>query len=120
MSERGFSLIETLVALAVFATAAIGLLAMNTQSVAHARAIEDRFLARTVAENRLVDAITSPSARIIGVRSGEDFQLDRPFQWTETIAATERSGLVQVMVDVTVPGEPHVLARVSALKQISP
>ncbi len=120
MHERGFSLIETLVALAVFSTAAIGLLAMNTQSVAHARALEERFLARTIAENRLVDAMTSPSARTIGTRAGADVQLDRPFEWTETITATERNGLLQVTVDVTAPGEPHVLARVSALKRVTP
>ncbi len=120
MHERGFSLIETLVALAVFSTAAIGLLAMNTQSVTHAGALEERFLARTVAENRLVDAMTSPAARTIGTRSGEDLQMNRSFQWTETIAATERNGLVQITVDVTAPDQQQVLARVSALKRVTP
>ncbi len=120
MHERGFSLIETLVALAVFSTASIGLLALNTQTVTHARALEERFLARTIAENRLVDAITNPEARTIGTRGGEDEQMDRAFQWTETIAATDRNGLVQITVDVTAPGQSQVLARASALMQISP
>ena len=56
MSEdRGFSLIEALVALAVLAIATVGLIGAVEQHIDSTRAMERRAAATWVAENRLVE-----------------------------------------------------------------
>ncbi len=55
-SEDGFTLIEALVAMAVLATGAVGLLTAVERHAAMARQLGDRTIARWVAENRLAEA----------------------------------------------------------------
>ncbi len=77
--EGGFSLIETLVALAVLAVGAMALLAGAERYVINTRGLEDRIVARWVAENAL-------AAMTVGV----------PFEpsWGEAFGVTWRSTVV--------------------------
>ncbi len=52
-SEHGFTLVEVMIALAVFAVIATGLTLTATQSIRNTEGLQDRTLARWVAENRL-------------------------------------------------------------------
>lgn len=49
-SDKGFSLVETLVALAVFSTAALGIVALNTNTARLSADMDQRFMAGLVAE----------------------------------------------------------------------
>ncbi|WP_136163425.1 type II secretion system minor pseudopilin GspI [Sphingomonas flavalba] len=55
MTERGFSLIETLVALLVLGVASVGLIRATEGHVDATRGLEDRAIAGWVAENRLAE-----------------------------------------------------------------
>ena len=59
-SETGFTLLETLVALAIVAIAAAGILRAVEGHVDRVRAIEMRSAARWVAENRLAELALNP------------------------------------------------------------
>ena len=88
-AEQGFTIVETLVALFVFALAGVALITMQTQSTGALSRVETRALANLVAENNLIDAMASRTALELGVRSGEVEIAGRSWRWTLDIAATD-------------------------------
>jgi general secretion pathway protein I len=115
MNARGFSLLETMVALAIFSMAATGLVSAATQSVRASAALEERLLAQTVANNVAVDTASARIASLDVNAAGEEIQRRQTFTWTRTIEATTRSELYSVRIDVRRTGETEVLARLSFL-----
>jgi general secretion pathway protein I len=115
MNARGFSLLETMVALSVFSVAAMGLLSLNTQSVRISGELDTRLLARTVAENVAVETVTRNLDGISRTTNGEQVQRTRTYEWTRTLEAASGSGLYTVRRDVTEAGSDRVLARLSLL-----
>ena len=67
--ERGFTLIEMLVALAVFSIAALALMRLDIYAIAQTSAIADERLADIVARNEAALATTDPSLTIGESRS---------------------------------------------------
>jgi general secretion pathway protein I len=99
---RGFSLVEMLVALAVFALAAVALLHLAAENTRAAVAASERVLAGVVADNLAVDAMLAPDASRLA-DAGEVAAGDVPWRWTREVAATAHSGLVRVDVAVFSP-----------------
>ena len=60
--ERGFTLVEVLVALVILAVAAAGLIAAAEAHVDTIRAVQSRAAAQWVAENRIAELTISPEA----------------------------------------------------------
>ncbi|MFN3608363.1 MAG: type II secretion system minor pseudopilin GspI [Hyphomonas sp.] len=116
--QRGFTLMEALVAVAVFATAAMGLISLNTNSVRISSQLETRTLARLVAENVAVETVTDPQTQIVGRTVGEDNQRRRSFEWERIIAPSQRAGLIEVSIRVRMKGEEAVLSEVTLLHRI--
>lgn len=117
-SEQGFTLMEALVAVAVFATAAIGLISLNTNSIRISAQMGDRALARQVAENIAVESITNPELQIIGRSAGEDIQRRRSFTWERDITPAPREDLIEITIRVRTTGEEAVLSEVTLLHRI--
>lgn len=115
MSTRGFSLLETMVALSVFSIAAMGMLSLNTQSVRISSELDTRLLARTVAENIAVDTVSGAFTQSGLVSSGEQVQRGRTYAWRRTIEATPRPGLYSIRIEVSEGEKPAVIARLSLL-----
>ena len=115
MNAQGFSLLETMVALAVFSVAAMGLVSLNTQSARISGELDTRLLARTVAENLAVDTVTAETLDLSPVTEGETVQRGRSYAWTRTLEPTPQPGLYSVRIDVREAGESPVLARLSLL-----
>lgn len=116
--ERGFSLLETMVALAVFATAAIGFISLNTNSVRISADLSERTLARQVAENIAVDTVTNPALQVIGTSRGQETQRRQEFEWERIITPAAGEGLVQVEIVVRRAGSTAASARVTLLHLI--
>lgn len=115
MNARGFSLLETMVALSVFSIAAMGLLSLNTQSVRVSADLDTRLLARTVAENVAVDTVTGSLEAAGLVSEGGEIQRGRSYEWKRTIEATPRPDLYSVRIEVTEAGGSVVLAKLVIL-----
>lgn len=65
-NERGFTLIEMLVALAVFSLAAMALLRLDSLAIRTSAELQDRAITRLVAQNEIAVLQTDPSAPAIG------------------------------------------------------
>lgn len=87
-ADAGFSLIEALVALAVFATAGVALVMMHTQSVRAEAALEAKAFGNLVAQNLLVEAAAAQAAPPLGVSEGETNLAGVAWRWRQEVAAT--------------------------------
>lgn len=113
MSERarqsGFTLIEVAVALAVFAAAAMTLLEVQTSSLRHAAALEDRTLAGIVAENRMAERLAL-AALAPGIASGSEEIAGRVMVWQERRIGTDDPAILRIEIDVRREQGGQVLA----------
>jgi len=110
--ERGFTLVEVLVALAILAIAMAAAgrsVALSTDSaVAH----KQRVLAGLVAENRLGELVARRAWPGVGVTEGTERQAGVDFRWRAEVIATPHPGLRRVEILVTEVDDPsHELRR---------
>lgn len=101
--ERGFTLIEMLVALAVFSLAALSLLKLQGVSLRTAADLDARVVADVVAQNLAVEALTDPVAPAIGRSGGVRTNGGRNWRWTRLVSATPDATLLRV--DLVVQGD---------------
>lgn len=93
--EGGFTLVEMLVALAVFAVAALALMRVNLFAVAQASAIDDSRLAALVAENDAALALTDPRL-VVGQQRSIVTNAGRRFDVARRVSPTEDRRLLRV------------------------
>lgn len=98
-SRDGFTLIETLVALAVFSLAAMALLNLSGESARSAARVEMRTLGGVVAENVAAEAMIAASLPV-GETSGEVEMAGRVWRWRRTVSGTEVPGMGRIDVRV--------------------
>lgn len=117
-ADRGFTLLEMLVALAIFSLAVIALLNLSAQSLRTAALVEDRALAGVVAENRLVEFTT---ARAVGPgrSSGLERAGDRDWRWTVVVTPTADPRLLRAEVAVRRADDPSVAASLVGFREAS-
>lgn len=119
---RGFSLVEMLVALAVFALAAMALLHLAAENTRAAFAAEERVLAGVVADNLAVDAMLGPALPPGSRAQGMSRSAGRDWRWTRrTRQATADGALVRIDIAVLAPLErgdeaPRVAAERSVFR----
>ena len=106
-AEQGFTLIETLVALAVFGIAALALLRLEGATVATTARLQDHLIGEIVARNIAVTAVTDPIAPPRGVASGTDSIAGRDWSWTRIVSDAGTDQIQRIDVRVTAPdGRP--------------
>lgn len=99
-TRQGFTLIEMLVALAVFGLAAMALLNLSGENTRSAARVETRTLGGVVAENLAVEAATIPAIGE-GTASGEVALAGRRWRWTRVVAPTDVPGMLRIDVRVS-------------------
>lgn len=104
--RNGFTLLELLVALAVFAIAALALLQMEGASIARTADLDQRLLREIVAQNMAAEILTDPAPPATGSASGTIENAGRRFQWTRTVAPMADYGVLGITLSVreTTPG----------------
>lgn len=116
--ERGFSLIELLVAVSILALVAVALLDGQTQAITITGKLEERSLASMVAENRLNLALGLVEPPAPGVRSGTEQQLGMTFEWRETVRPAPGNDLTIVEIVVASPNNRQTdLARLVGFRK---
>lgn len=102
--QRGFTLIEVMLALVIVATAVPALLLTLDQQIDGTVHIRDRSLAQIIAANRLAELRLAQRADSVeGLRGelrGSEEMLDRTWYWRMVTTATEVPGFSRVELQV--------------------
>jgi general secretion pathway protein I len=114
----GFTLIEMLVALAVFALAVLGLLNLAGESTRTAVAIEERVLAAAVADTIAVDAATLDVRALAADAAGREHAGGRDWQWTRSTTPTADPSLLRVDIRVSPADGSQVAAELALFRSL--
>ncbi len=99
-SEHGFTLIEMMVALAVFSLAALALIRLEGATIRGASILDSTLTAQMVARNVAIEAVTDARPPVIGDTTGTESNGGRAWQWTRHVEPTGDARIMRI--DVTV------------------
>lgn len=120
--DRGFTLLETLVALAILAISLAAVLRATGAATNHAEEMRTRLLADWVAQNRLALHAARGDWLPVGIQTGEEIQAGMRLLWEENISNTPNPAFRRIEISISDPAETnkHVLRRLSGyLVQVS-
>ncbi|MFZ2998520.1 type II secretion system minor pseudopilin GspI [Sphingobium sp.] len=103
-NEHGFTLLEMLVALAVFSLAALALVRLQGVTLRTAADLDSKALGQIVARNLMVNVQTDPLPPSAGEAEGNVDNGGRRWHWRRTVKPTDDQRLLQI--DLTVDGQP--------------
>lgn len=106
-AQRGFTLLETLVALAVLAIALASITRAAGAETRHAEELRLRLLGDWVAQNRLALHAARGDWIAIGAQNGEETQAGMRLLWREEISATPNPAFRRIDVLVFTPDDPQ-------------
>lgn len=98
--ERGFTLLEMLVALAIFSLAGLALVRLQAVSVRTAGDLDARILAQITARNLAYETLTDPNPPPRGETAGEIVNGGRTFAWTRVVAPADDPRILTVTVRI--------------------
>ncbi|MBF0340575.1 MAG: type II secretion system minor pseudopilin GspI [Magnetococcales bacterium] len=115
-AERGFSLLETVAALAVLAVALAACLRVAGESARNTAHLRDRTLAHWVALNQATERRVRREWPEAGLQKGMERMADREWHWSVLVSTTEdaRVRRLDIQVRTTTGESAPVLARLEA------
>jgi prepilin-type N-terminal cleavage/methylation domain-containing protein len=130
--EKGFTLLEVLVATAILGVAVVTLLGLHARNLALAADAERLTIASTLAGDAMAVARLDPSlelgtmrGRFVASRGGADDAasiyggaLSEDFAWTRDVLPTALPTLVQIHVTVTAANDDRALAELWAAQRV--
>jgi general secretion pathway protein I len=102
-SEAGFTLIEVIVALAIFSLAALAMLRLQGAALGTTARLDEKSVAAIVARNQAIAVLLQPQPPSIGTSSGEEDNGGRRWRWTQTVARSPDPRLQQIEIRVAGP-----------------
>ncbi|ASK95496.1 type II secretion system minor pseudopilin GspI [Xanthomonas campestris pv. merremiae] len=115
-ASGGFSLLELIVALAIFGMAVVGLLNLSGESTRTAVVLEERALAAVVAENQAIDATLAPAPAIRAPANGQVMLGGRSWEWQRQSLPAGAAGLLRIEVRVRPAGQVQEVAGLNVLR----
>jgi general secretion pathway protein I len=114
--QSGFTLIEMLVALAVFSLAALALVKLDSSTIRASAKVEEHLLARITLNNLAAETLTDPGAPALGESRGEVVNAGQRWLWTRR-AERGDVGAGLVRIDLAISNEHgQVLATQTLVK----
>jgi len=114
-SERGFTLIEMMVALAVFSLAALALIRLEGATIRSTGILDETLVAQMVARNVAVEALTDAQPPPLGTTSGAVANGGRNWTWTRNAHALGDAGAIEVDIGVA-PGAGAPIAHLMVVR----
>lgn len=109
--QRGFTLLESLVALAILAIALAAALRASSASTTHAEEMRTRLLADWVAQNRLTLHVANADFPNVGMQDGEEMQAGVRLLWHEEVSSTPNPVFRRMEITVSSPDDPKYVLR---------
>ncbi|MCC5855665.1 MAG: type II secretion system minor pseudopilin GspI [Idiomarina sp.] len=113
---KGFTLIEVMAALMIFALGALAALVVATEQIASTSYLEERYFAQIVASNRLAEVQAGAPDADWPPRheeTGEAEMVGRQWYWDQQVLETVTADLREVTVRVRLREDGPILAEVS-------
>ena len=99
-AQPGFTLIEVMVALAVFALAVLALVRLEGATLRGVASVDDTLAASMLARTLAAEAVTDARAPTLGTSLGSETNGGRDWRWTRTVEPTGDNRILRI--DVTV------------------
>lgn len=103
MRTEGFTLVEVLVALAIFSLAALALLRLQGAALGTTARLDEKAMAGIVAQNVAVAAMVSPLPPPFGASAGVETNGGRQWPWAQVVARTPDPRLQRIEIKVAGP-----------------
>ena len=117
--EAGFTLVEIMVALAVFSLAALALIRLEGATIRSTALLGDTIVAQMVARNVAIEAITAPRAPALGRSGGVEQNGGRAWRWVRDVRPTGDARIVRIDVAVSDPAG-RALGRLTMIRPPQP
>ncbi len=101
--QQGFTLVEVLVALAIFSLAALALLRLQGSASGTAARLDDKTLAAIVARNQAVEVMIAALPPAFGRQSGTERNGGRDWRWIRDTQRTPDPRLQRIEIRVAGP-----------------
>ncbi|WP_210358036.1 type II secretion system minor pseudopilin GspI [Sphingomonas beigongshangi] len=98
--QAGFTLIEIMVALAVFSLAVLALVRLESATIRGATILDDTMVANLVARNVAIEAATEARMPTIGRSAGMETNAGRAWNWAREVRPTGNAQIVRIDVAV--------------------
>jgi general secretion pathway protein I len=111
-AQQGFTLLEMLVALAIFSLAGLALVRLQAFSARSAIDLRERTMSEVVARNLMVERLTDPNPPSSGSTNGTVSNAGRTWTWTQGVAPLQDPRLLGITIRVNgAPGtSPAVIS----------
>lgn len=101
--EQGFTLIEMLVALAIFSLAALALLRLGGATATNSARLREQAIAQIVADNLAAEIMTDPEPPAFGIQNGEAINAGRRWAWIRRTDRSPEARIQQIAIQVSDP-----------------
>jgi general secretion pathway protein I len=109
-AEHGFTLIEMLVALAIFSLAALALLRLEGATVSNTARLQEQAIAQIVARNIAVETLSDPAPPAFGRQSGSLVNAGRTWAWTRNTDRSPEPRIQMITIAVRSQSGPEAAA----------
>ncbi|GIU45454.1 type II secretion system protein GspI [Shewanella sairae] len=101
IKQKGMTLLEVIVALAVFSIAAVSITKSLGEQIANMPILEERTMAQWVAHNQMVDARLDPKFPEIGRKDGQVELANQEWYWRKEVIKTTDDNFRMIRISIS-------------------